>query len=78
MQYSFSVCSRPKAAIDVISGMLAGLVVPDKCLKFRDPRLHTVLEKFHPKPSEAAFSTGFRNNFRPHVVSEIISGVVVE
>ena len=38
-----------------------------------------VLEKFHPKPSEAAFLTGcIRDNFRPEIVSDVISGVVVE
>ena len=36
----------------------------------------TVLEKFNPKLSEAAFSTVFRDNFLLEVVSDIISGVV--
>ena len=40
---------------------------------------YTFLEKFHPKPSEAEFSTAcFQDNFRPEVVSDVISGVVVE
>ena len=35
----------------------------------------TFLEKLHLKPSEAAFSTLFRGNFRQKVVSDVISGV---
>ena len=38
----------------------------------------TFLDKFHPKQSEAAFSTIFQNNFRLEVVSDVISGVVVD
>ena len=38
----------------------------------------TVLEKFHPKPSQAAFSTVLNvDNCQPDVDSEIISGAVV-
>ena len=33
---------------------------------------------FDPKPSEAAFSTVFRNNFRPEVDSDVISGEAVD
>ena len=38
----------------------------------------TFLDKFHLKPSEAAFSTvSFRGNFRPEVDGDVISGVVI-
>ena len=34
-------------------------IIPDKSVKFGNPSSNTALEKFHPKPSEAAFSPGF-------------------
>ena len=34
----------------------------------------TVLEKFHPKPSQPAFRRFFQDNFRPEVVSDVLSG----
>ena len=49
-------------------------IVPEKRVKFGDPHFETVIEKFHPKPSEAAFS---RDNFRLEVVSCVISGVAL-
>ena len=33
-------CSRPEAAMDVISSKFVGLIVPDKRVKFRDHRLN--------------------------------------
>ena len=38
----------------------------------------TVVDKCHPKPSEAVFSTVFRYNFRPKLVTDVISGVAIE
>ena len=38
----------------------------------------TVLEKFHPEPSEAAFSTVFPYNFQPEVDNDVISGKAVD
>ena len=39
----------------------------------------TVLKKFNPKTSEAAFMTVFcGNTFWPEVVNDVISGVVVD
>ena len=38
----------------------------------------TVLEKFHPMPFEAAFSTVFRDNFQPEVDSDVIYGADVK
>ena len=37
-----------------------------------------VLEKFLQKPSEAAKSTVFPNNFRPEVDNDVISGMAVD
>ena len=37
-----------------------------------------VLHKFGTKPSEAAFSTAIRDNIRPEVANEVVSGVAVE
>ena len=38
----------------------------------------TALEKFHPKPSETVFSTGFPYNFWPEVDTDVISDVAVD
>ena len=38
----------------------------------------TVLDKFHPKPTEAAFSTVFTYKFRPKVDSDAIFGKVID
>ena len=38
----------------------------------------TVLEKFHPKLSEAVFSTVFPYNFRLEVGNDVISGRAIE
>ena len=40
VHYLITVCSRLEAASDVISDRFVRLAVPDKCLKFRDPRLN--------------------------------------
>ena len=60
------------------SGRFVSLNVPDKYVSFMI-LVQTVLEKFHPKPSEAAFSTVFSNfdNCQPKVASDVISVVVV-
>ena len=49
VRYLIVFCSRTEAACDVISGRFVRLVILGS----------TVLEKFHLKPSEAAFSTVF-------------------
>ena len=61
VQYFIAFCSRPEAVNDVICGKFMRPTVPDKCLKFRD-LAETILEEFHPKPSEAAFDGYFRDN----------------
>ena len=54
-----------------------GPVAPDNHVKFGDLGLN-LSEKFHPKPSEAAFSTVFfRFSFRLELISHVISGVNV-
>ena len=39
LQYVIAFYSRPEAASDVMSSAFPRLIVPDKCLKVRDPRL---------------------------------------
>ena len=39
---------------------------------------YTVLVKFHPKPSEAVFSTVFSYNFLPEVDNDVISGAAAD
>ena len=39
VQYLIAFCSQPEAAGDVIFGRVVRVVVPDKCVKFCDPRL---------------------------------------
>ena len=34
--------------------------------------------KVDPKPSDAAFLTFFRDNFRPEVDSDVVSGITIE
>ena len=72
---NFDKC-RLELAGDVISGRFMGPDASDNCVKVGDPAI-TLLEKLHLKPSEAAFSTFFRDNFWLGVVSDIISGVAV-
>ena len=38
----------------------------------------TVLDKFQPEPSEAAFSTVFPYNCRPEVDNAVISGTAID
>ena len=75
MQYFIAFCSRPEAAGDVISSIFLRLIVPDKSIKFVILD-YTMLEKFDPKPSEAAIITVFfSDNFQPEAVAyDVISG----
>ena len=38
--YLITFCSRPAAAGEVLSSRFVGLIVPDKCVKFRDPHFN--------------------------------------
>ena len=68
MQYLIAYCSRPEAAIDIISGMLVGTIVPDKRVKYRDPRLsHSV---------DAPFFNS--DKCRLEVAGDVISGVALD
>ena len=76
VRYLITVCSRLETASDVISDRFVGPVVPISLQNFM-VLTRTFLEKFHPKQSEATFSTFFfQDNFRPEVISDVISGVV--
>ena len=77
IQYSNAFYSGLEAANDVLSGYFLRLIVPDNGVKLRVPRL-TVSEKVDSKPSHAAFSTFFRDNFRPEVTSDVISSSALE
>ena len=61
VQYLIAFCSRPETASDIISGRLVGPIVHDKHVNFLSIA-KTVIEKFHMKPSGAAFSTVFRTS----------------
>ena len=74
MQYSFAFGSRLEATSDVMSRRFVSMIVPDNIVIL----VKTVREKFDPKPSEAAFLSFFRDNFRPEVASDIISGLSVD
>ena len=58
MQYLMAFCSRQETASDVVSGRFVGPFVHDQQVNFVI-LAKTVLEKFHPKPSDAAFTTVF-------------------
>ena len=69
------ILQSQEAASDVIVSRFVMQIAPNKIFVMLTK---TFLEKFHPKPSEAAFSTVFRYNIRPEVVSDAKSGVAVE
>ena len=49
LQYLTAFCSRPEAVSDVIYGRFPGMDVPDKFVKYCDPRLNRFAE-IRPKP----------------------------
>ena len=53
-----------------------GPLVLDKRVKFHDPGLNHS-KKFHPKLSEAVYSTVFPYNFRLEVENDVTSGMAV-
>ena len=71
------ICGGLEEDSDVMSDEFVKPTVPDKCVKFRNPRLN-VLEKFDPKPPEAIFRVFFRDDFRPDVFSDVISFLAVD
>ena len=54
VQYLITFCSRPETASDVISGLFVGMIVPEKPVTFRDPRLN-LSQAIPPEAVEAAF-----------------------
>ena len=77
VQYLMAVCSRTEAASDNLLGQFGRPIVPDKFVKFPDPRFSHSREI----PSEAAgaaFWLLFCNNLLPEAFSDVISGVAVE
>ena len=65
-----------KGNSDVIYGKFVGPNVPDKPIKFRNPRLNRSRE-IPPQAVGGGIFDGFRNIFPPEVVSEVISGADV-
>ena len=64
MRYSITFSSRLEAASDVMSGNFVRLVVLNKAVKFRDPRLNHSRE-IRPNVVEGGiFDSGFRDNCR--------------
>ena len=78
MWYLTAFCSRPEWAVDAISGRFMGPLVLAKRVKFHDSGLDWIWFKFHPKPSEAVYSTVFPYNFRTEVDNDVISGIAVD
>ena len=73
MQCSMAAVFSPSEAdSDIIFDRFVGPAVPDKRVKFRDPRL-TVLEKCDPKSSATAFSAIFRLQYVHSFVRHEIS-----
>ena len=78
MQYLITFCSRPEIAGDVILGGFVWPIDPDKPVKFCDPRSNLSQEIPHEAVGGSIFYVSFQDNFRPEVVSDVISGVVVD
>ena len=78
-QYLIVFCIRLETASDVISGKFDGPIVPDKCVKFRDPRLNRSGE-IQPKAVGSSIFGRFliSDNCRPKIAGDVISAVVVE
>ena len=77
MQCLIAVYSRQEGSCSVISEAFRRLNIPDTLQNFVI-LAQTVLEKFDPKPSEAALSIYVRDDSRPNVASNVISGEAVE
>ena len=75
-QYSVAVCSPSEAASDGMSGSFVGLTVPNKFVKFRDPRLNLSGE-IRPKALHFRPFSNF-DKCRLEVAGDVISGVAVD
>ena len=81
VQYWLAIAfvSGPETASDVISGRFVRLTVPNKFVKFRDPRLNRSPE-IRPEAVRGGILTAFVNlhKCRPEVAGDVIFGVTVE
>ena len=78
MQYLIEFCSRLEAASEVISNNCTKPIISNECVKFIDSRLNRSPEIPPNAIRGGIFDCFFRINFRPEVVSGVISGVAVE
>ena len=76
VQHLIAICSRPEAASDVISRIFVGPIVPDKSVKFSDPRTNHSRE-ISPE-AVGGIWTVFHYNLRPEVDSYDIFNVAVD
>ena len=71
-------CRRRGAVSDGMSGDFLQSVLLDKVVKFRDPRLNHSREILPEAGGNGIFDGFFRENFRPEVISDGITGVTVD
>ena len=77
VQYLIAFYNRPEAASDVISGRFVRLAIPDKCVKFHNPRLNRSLEIW-PIAVRGDIFDRFFPKCRLEVVGDVISGMAVD
>ena len=73
-----NVCSRPEETSEVISRRFVELIARYKLAKFSDPLLNRSQEILLETVGCGIFASFFRENFRPEVVIEVISGFALE
>ena len=71
IQHSTKFCSRPEAAIGIISGKCMRHSIGDKAVKLGDPRLNRSRQIQNCRRF-------FRDNCQPEVVSDVISSTAVD
>ena len=77
MQYSIAFCSRPEAANGATSGIFVGPIVANKNAKF-DGHRTSGSRKISPEGVGGGIIDVFRHNFRPEVVSDVVSSVIAD
>ena len=77
---AFYCILQPTGSIysDVMSGMFVRLIVPTKCVTFRDPVHLNRSGEVRSKAVGSGIPHHFRDNLRPEAASDVISGVGVE
>ena len=78
VQYLIAFCSRAETASDVLSDKFEAPVVSDKLVEFRGPCLNRSWEIPREAIGGGTFDVFFRDNFRPEIVSDVISSVAQE